>query len=74
MGRSGLQIWQMSHVMVGLQVGCDGSCMVWVVKMPARDITIFQIFLERSVAVKFRSLLKIIGLESVSKISHFAPL
>jgi len=54
--------------------------MVRVVKMPARDITIFWIFLEQSVAIEFRSQigvgvsLKIIGLELESKISHFAPL
>jgi len=39
----------------GLQVGCDGLCMVRVVKMPACDIALFRIFSMRIVAIKFRS-------------------
>jgi len=34
----------LTDVTVGLQVGCDGLSMARVVKMPARDITIFWIF------------------------------
>jgi len=64
------------HVTNGLWVGCDGLCMVRVVKMPARDIAIFWILSERRVAVSFGVTvsLKIIGLESESKISHSIPL
>jgi len=32
----------MPQVTGDLLVGCDGLYMVWVVKMPARDIVIFQ--------------------------------
>jgi len=55
----------MPQVMSVLRVGCDGLCMVQVVKMPACDIAIFRILSERSVDVKFRSRIGV-GLKKLS--------